>query len=415
MNRNAETAWKTPFATKRKYQIAHLQETRLHIFIRRKGGFGPHMAGAVWRWAPYAKRHLAKHCASHVGRVLGVDAVAPCLERGTCVNVPPVDFALQGGHRDSAWGNVLCSFIMPRKATNKQTKQIKELLRKEKLSFAQVRQMFEEEVISAEQFEDLKAWLREKVRKQIRRTRALKFYLFKFAFRIVLFFTVFVLYLTHRDALEQVVNQPFFYQVTPLHAVWALFMCIMVSHLVPNNRLTMAWRKARGDTYRPVEGYDKLALLEYVQDQNVKAWRVMLAWLSFNAVFGILYLVGVLHAGDLVMLTVFFYLSDYICILLLCPFQLGIMKNRCCINCRIYDWGHFMMFTPMLFIKNFFSWSLFFTSVVVLIHWEMQYAKHPERFWSGSNRTLQCGACQEKTCRLKKRLGTTVPTNQPGA
>ena len=72
-------------------------------------------------------------------------------------------------------------------------------------------------------------------------------------------------------------------------------------------------------------------------------------------------------------------------------------KNKCCVNCRIYDWGHFMMFTPMLFIQNFFSWSLFFTSLVVLIHWEIVYAKYPERFWSGSNKTLQCQNCKDKT------------------
>ncbi len=298
-------------------------------------------------------------------------------------------------------------------ATKKQIKQIKEMLRKEKLTFPQLRQMLEDEIINAEQFEELKVWLREKVRKQIRRTRALKFYLLKFAFRIAVFTTILVLYLTHRDMLESLVNQPFFYKVTPLHAVWALFMCIMISHLIPNNRLSMAWRKARGDTFQPVENYDKLELLEFVQDQNMKAWKVMLLWLSFNAIFGILYLAGVIQAGDLVMLTVFFFLSDYICILLFCPFQTGIMKNKCCINCRIYDWGHFMMFTPMLFIKNFFSWSLFFTSLVVLIHWEMQYSKYPERFWSGSNRTLQCGTCQEKTCQIKKRLGTTVRSNPP--
>ncbi len=67
-----------------------------------------------------------------------------------------------------------------------------------------------------------------------------------------------------------------------------------------------------------------------------------------------------------------------------------------------------MMFTPMLFIRNFFSWSLFFTSCVVLIHWEVIYAKHPERFWSGSNQTLQCEHCKDKTCQIKKKLSSKI-------
>jgi hypothetical protein len=61
-----------------------------------------------------------------------------------------------------------------------------------------------------------------------------------------------------------------------------------------------------------------------------------------------------------------------------------------------------MMFTPMLFIKNFYSWSLVFTALVVLIHWEIIYAKYPQRFWSGSNQTLQCMNCKDKTCQWKK-------------
>lgn len=130
----------------------------------------------------------------------------------------------------------------------------------------------------------------------------------------------------------------------------------------------------------------------------------MLIWLSGNAVVGVLYLFEVLDMADLLMLTVFYFLSDYICILIFCPFQTCIMKNKCCVNCRIYDWGHFMMFTPMLFIQNFYSWSLFFTSLVVLIHWEIVYAKHPERFWSGANQTLQCQNCKDKTCQVKNRL-----------
>ena len=69
-----------------------------------------------------------------------------------------------------------------------------------------------------------------------------------------------------------------------------------------------------------------------------------------------------------------------------------------------------MMFTPMLFIKDFFSWSLFFTSLIVLIHWEYIYAKHPERFWVGSNQILRCKNCKDKTCQAKKKIAQKVGT-----
>ena len=150
--------------------------------------------------------------------------------------------------------------------------------------------------------------------------------------------------------------------------------------------------------------YSELELLRYVQDQNKKAWIVLLVWLLVNCVIGGLHLLGILDAADLIMFTVFFFLCDYICILFFCPFQTGIMKNKCCVNCRIFDWGHFMMFTPMLFIKSFFSWSLFVTSLIVMIHWELVYASHPERFWEKSNQVLQCAHCKDKTCQIKNKI-----------
>lgn len=71
------------------------------------------------------------------------------------------------------------------------------------------------------------------------------------------------------------------------------------------------------------------------------------------------------------MVSVFYFLCDYVCILIIyCPFQSHIMHNKCCVNCRIYGWGDFMMFTPMVCIRHFFSWTLFWMSVLVLIRWD---------------------------------------------
>lgn len=236
-------------------------------------------------------------------------------------------------------------------------------------------------------------------------------YIGKLIFRVAIFISIFAGYLWKKEVIYDLTLKPIRYGVTPLHILWLVFMIIMIAHLFPTENLTMALRKAHVESERVVDGYDKLALYQFIQKQNERAWKVMLCWLSFNAVFGALYLFGVIHESDLIMLTVFYFLCDYICILFYCPFQSFIMKNKCCVNCRIYDWGHFMMFTPMLFIRNFFSWSLFFTSLVVLIHWEIMYTKHPERFWEGSNRTLQCANCKDKTCQIKNGLAHKQNTN----
>ena len=246
------------------------------------------------------------------------------------------------------------------------------------------------------------------MRRKIIMTDMFKRYLVKFGIRLFIFGAVFIAYLTQKEVLYGFMTHEFSfgiieYGISPLHVLWLVFMVMMITHLFPGKKLSMALKKNKEENYLEVDGYSEYELLKFVQDQNVKAWKVMLLWLSFNAVWGFLYLFEVIDNADLLMLTVFYFLCDYICILFFCPFQTYIMKNKCCVICRIYDWGHFMMFTPMLFIKNFFSWSLFFTSLVVLIHWEIVYAKHPQRFWSGANQTLQCATCKDKTCQLKRK------------
>lgn len=227
-------------------------------------------------------------------------------------------------------------------------------------------------------------------------------YLVKFIIRIAIFMLIAILYITNKPLMCELMTQSIGIGITPIHVLWIIFMGMMLRHIFPTEKLSMAIHKADSKKYHENENYSELELLKFVQSQNIRAWKVMLVWLSFNAIFGILYLTHIMDEADLLMLVVFYFLCDYICILIFCPFQSFIMQNRCCVNCRIYEWGHFMMFTPMLFIRNFYSWSLFFTSCIVLLKWEITYAKHPERFWSGSNKSLQCANCKDKICQIKK-------------
>ena len=239
---------------------------------------------------------------------------------------------------------------------------------------------------------------------KIVKTRMMKSYLIKLMFRITVFLSIFSFYLYDKDQLIHLVLQPIYMGINSFHILWLIFMLIMLSHLFPKDSLSMALLKKVEKKYDPVENYSRLELLEFIQNQNVKAWIVMLVWLIGNGLVGLLYAINILDKADLFMLTVFYFLCDYICILFYCPFQSHIMKNKCCVNCRIYDWGHFMMFTPMIMIKSFFTWSLFFMTALVLIRWEFVYANYPERFYSGSNKRLQCVNCKDKTCQIKKKL-----------
>lgn len=233
--------------------------------------------------------------------------------------------------------------------------------------------------------------------------------MFRLTARVLIFIACMWGYIFHKEVFVSALTNEFFSTFTPIHVLWIVLMGGMILHLLPKVKMTMSGLKSRPYSYRePEGGYDRLQLFEYVNAMNIRAWRVLLVWLCFNAIFGILYLAGILGAVELVMLSIFYFTCDLICMLLFCPFQKYMMGNRCCVNCRIFDWGHMMMYTPMLFIPSFFSWSLLFTSLIVMLRWELVYAMHPERFWRGSNATIRCENCRDKTCRIKKPLVTGI-------
>lgn len=156
----------------------------------------------------------------------------------------------------------------------------------------------------------LKETTQKHITKGIQKTRELKFYLFKFACRIAIFLCVLFFYIKDRDLMGSLMNKPFWHEFTLIHLIWLVFMGIMLLHLIPNNRLSMAWKKAKETEYRPVENYSELELLRFIQKQNLGAWKVMLVWLCFNAIWGALYLFGILTSSDLLMLTVFYFLCE---------------------------------------------------------------------------------------------------------
>ena len=179
----------------------------------------------------------------------------------------------------------------------------------------------------------------------------------------------------------------------------------MVAQIIPTKKITMGCLKQFGSKYSPPEDpYEELELHKNVQEMNVGALKVLLSWTILNSIIGVTYLLDIIGVTELILITMFYYVSDLICVTIWCPFQSFIMKNRCCVNCRIFNWGNFMILTPMVFIRSFFSWSLFFISIIALISWELKILKYPERFWHGSNTSLRCSHCNDNICQIKNTL-----------
>ena len=122
----------------------------------------------------------------------------------------------------------------------------------------------------------------------------------------------------------------------------------------------------------------------------------LLWWLLIGAI-GVLYAWGVIGKTGLFVISVVFYVCDLICVLIWCPFRL-MMKTRCCTTCRIFNWDHLMMFSPMLFMGGFYGISLLVLAIAAWLVWELCVMMYPERFWDKSNLALKCSECTDKLC-----------------
>ena len=220
----------------------------------------------------------------------------------------------------------------------------------------------------------------------------------KLVFRSGLLLAALVLYVVNRvrgtgRLFGRVENDPIILMV-----IWLVFVVEMIFRFFPARIESMGCQKQFAGNYIPT-------------DENVpklQSWKstfaIIAVWTVLNGFFGFLYLADIIDSGILILISLAYGICDMICILFFCPFQTWFMKNRCCTVCRIYNWDFAMMFTPLIFIPNVYSWSLAAMSLILLARWEITLRKHPERFADNTNACLSCENCKEKLCYHKKQL-----------
>ena len=190
----------------------------------------------------------------------------------------------------------------------------------------------------------------------------------------------------------------FFRKLSWLHLLWVIWMLDMLQQLYPAKNIALGSHKYLKGRFKPVlERINKEAIKQHVVSTTRSAYKVMLLWIALIAVLGFLKYAGALQDRHLFFVSVLFYVCDLICVLIWCPFRL-MMGNKCCTTCRIFNWDHLMMFTPMMFVKGFFSLSLLGMAVLIWLIWELCVTIYPERFWEKSNAALKCSECTDKLC-----------------
>ncbi len=226
-----------------------------------------------------------------------------------------------------------------------------------------------------------------------------KIYFIKLILRILVLIASLVLFFVAPEQFHIVNGWNFFSKFSVFHILWLVWIFDMVTQLMPVKNIALGSQKLFKEKFRPVLhkllDWDKLR--DYIIKTNKAAGKVMILWASLIVALGVLKLFGVLKNEHLFLVSITFYVCDLICVLIWCPFRL-MLGNKCCTTCRIFNWDHLMMFTPMLFVGSFFSISLIVWSIVDFLIWEIWIYLHPERFWENSNMALKCSECTDKLC-----------------
>ena len=227
----------------------------------------------------------------------------------------------------------------------------------------------------------------------------LRKYRLRLAFRVLTaVVTVWVL-LADRSAFRVLTGWGFWQKLSPLHLLWLIWMGDMVLQLIPTRQvMALGSQKQFGRWCRPAAGWDASALADYVRKSDRGANKVLVSWVAVTIILGVLRSAEIFGPEELLLTSVFFYVCDLICVVVGCPFRTFLMKNRCCTTCRIFNWDHMMMFVPFLFVPGFYGWTLAGLAAVVAVVWEVQWRRHPERFWEGSNQALRCANCTDRLC-----------------
>lgn len=224
-------------------------------------------------------------------------------------------------------------------------------------------------------------------------------YFFQLIGRCIIFLLCVLMYIHKPEHLNILNGYTFFDRLSPLHLLWIIWMLDMVYQIFPVKRhIALGSQKIFPQRFKPIrEKINYKALKEHVITATKSAYKVLILWTVLLAIIGVLYYQNILENKDLFMITTAFYVCDLICVLIWCPFRL-IMKNRCCTTCRIFNWDHLMMFTPMMFINGFYTRTLLIMAILVWAVWELCVFLYPERFWENTNAALKCSECTDKLC-----------------
>lgn len=223
----------------------------------------------------------------------------------------------------------------------------------------------------------------------------------RFIIRSILFIILIILFIRDNNIILSILNYKIIFNIKIYHIIWLYLVLEMIFLIIPYTNNHSYNGKLFAKHYIEVENYNKEKLDKYIEKCNKQARRVLIVWTLFNLFIYAIYKKYNLSKSYVFLVFMFYYWLDMFCVNIWCPFHKLFFKSKCCNECRIYNWDHVMLFTPLVFIKSFWSYSLFILSLFAFFQWEYMIKIHPERFSPVSNKKLQCKYCNYN-CRFNK-------------
>lgn len=223
----------------------------------------------------------------------------------------------------------------------------------------------------------------------------------RFIIRSILFIILIILFIRDNNIILSILNYKIIFNIKIYHIIWLYLVLEMIFLIIPYTNNHSYNGKLFAKHYIEVENYNKEKLDKYIDKHNKQARRVLIVWTLFNLFIYAIYKKYNLSKSYVFLVFMFYYWLDMFCVNIWCPFHKLFFKSKCCNECRIYNWDHVMLFTPLVFIKSFWTYSLFVLSLFVFFQWEYMIKVHPERFSPVSNKKLQCKYCNYN-CRFNK-------------
>jgi len=226
-----------------------------------------------------------------------------------------------------------------------------------------------------------------------------KFAFFRLVIRILILIASILLLIFKPETYDIIIGFNFFKKFSIFHLLWLIWVVDMILQIVPiKNKLPLGSQKLFANRFKPIrDKINKESLKKYIKSTTKSAYKVFILWLMVVILIGTLYLIDIIDYKLVLLISIAFYVCDLICVLIWCPFRL-IMRNKCCTTCRIFNWDHLMMFSPLVFIKGFYTISLFIIAFIAWLIWELCVLIFPERFSEMTNVSLKCSECTDKLC-----------------